>query len=106
MRKMRIMITMIDLRVISTKEKKKLDKMFNILGISVEDLINAKNLKEEFENCKQELNVTKQELKILKEKSNDYDTTIKTLIQNVNDIMTGRYDERLNQMLAEVGGID
>lgn len=96
---------MIDLKVITTREKKKLDKAFNILGISVEDLINTRNLKEELEETKEKLANSDNKIENLENKLNLCEDTITKLIQNVQDLMTGKYNEKIEQMLAEVGAI-
>lgn len=53
------------LRIITKKQEKILNNLFDILGLTVEDLINIKNYKERIEKLEKEREISNKRLEIL-----------------------------------------
>lgn len=68
------------LRIITKKQAKVLDNLFNYLGINVEDLIEFKNSKEKIEKVDKKLELIEKKLEIIEKAYNSINDIVQTML--------------------------
>jgi hypothetical protein len=73
-------------RLVTTKQKKFLEKTFNALGISIEDFMEINNLIEFKEETEKEITILKNENKFLAEVNTNQNKVIQDLIGMIEEL--------------------
>ena len=91
------------LKIITKEQEEILNTLFETLEITAEDLINVKNNAIRIEQLEEQIEFLNNTIEIQNKINNEYSDKIQMLMKEVNDIKTGKYNEKLNQVMAEMG---